>query len=72
MKLCGMRALNAYSRRCIRFVRLDKGRFIGRDAARRILADQPKRKLAVFAVGDGDVDPVGNEPILSGAKWSGD
>ena len=47
-----------------RFVRLDKGNFIGRDAAQRILAEPPKRRLAIFAVGDGDVDPMGNEPIL--------
>ena len=54
-----------------RFVRLDKGNFIGRDAAQRILAEPPKRKLAIFAVGDGDVDPMGNEPILAGGEVVG-
>ena len=54
-----------------RFVRLDKGDFIGRDAAQRILAEPPKRRLAIFAVGDGDVDPMGNEPILSGGEVVG-
>ncbi len=52
-------------------MRLDKGDFIGRDAAKRILADAPKRRLAIFAVGDGDVDPMGNEPILSGGEVVG-
>jgi dimethylglycine dehydrogenase len=54
-----------------RFVRLDKGNFIGRDAAQRILREPPKRKLAIFAVGDGDVDPMGNEPILSDGEVVG-
>src|SRR5688572_262506 len=54
-----------------RFVRLDKGDFIGRDAAQRILAEPPKRRVAIFAVGDGDVDPMGNEPILAGAEVVG-
>jgi dimethylglycine dehydrogenase len=47
-----------------RFVRPDKGAFIGRDAAKRILAEQPKRRLAIFALDAGEVDPMGNEPIL--------
>jgi dimethylglycine dehydrogenase len=54
-----------------RFVRLDKGEFIGRDAAKRILSQAPKRRLAIFALGDGDVDPMGNEPILSGGEMVG-
>jgi dimethylglycine dehydrogenase len=48
-----------------RFVRLDKGDFIGRDAAKRILGEQPKRRLAIFALAEGEVDPMGNEPVLS-------
>ena len=52
-------------------MRLDKGNFIGRDAAQRILSEPPKRRLAIFAVGDGDVDPMGNEPILSGGEVVG-
>jgi dimethylglycine dehydrogenase len=54
-----------------RFVQLDKGDFIGRDAAQRILSEPPKRKLAIFAVGDGDVDPMGNEPILADGEVVG-
>ena len=48
-----------------RFVRLDKSAFIGRDAAKRFLGEQPKRRLAISALGDCAVDPMGNEPILS-------
>ncbi len=54
-----------------RFVRLDKGDFIGRDAAKRILAEQPKRRLAIFELSDGDTDPMGNEPVLSGGEVVG-
>src|SRR5262249_16701942 len=54
-----------------RFVRFDKGSFTGRAAAQRILADQPKRRRGIFGVGDGDVDPMGNEPILSNGEVVG-
>ncbi len=54
-----------------RFVRFDKSDFIGRKAAERILAEAPKRRLAIFALGEGDVDPMGNEPILAGGKVVG-
>jgi dimethylglycine dehydrogenase len=54
-----------------RFVRLDKGAFIGRDAAKRILEEQPKRRLAILAIADGEVDPMGNEPVLSGGETVG-
>jgi dimethylglycine dehydrogenase len=54
-----------------RFVRLDKGEFIGRDAAKRILDEPPKRRLAIFALDAGDVDPMGNEPILMNGEVVG-
>jgi dimethylglycine dehydrogenase len=54
-----------------RFVRLDKGDFIGRDAAKQILGEQPKRRLALFALGPGDVDPMGNEPVLANGELVG-
>jgi dimethylglycine dehydrogenase len=54
-----------------RFVRPDKGAFIGRDAAQRILAEQPKRRLAIFALDPGEVDPMGNEPILKDGEVLG-
>ena len=50
---------------------LDKGSFIRRDAAQRIMSETPKRKLAIFAVGDGDVDPIGTEPMLTGDEVIG-
>jgi dimethylglycine dehydrogenase len=52
-------------------VRLDKGDFIGRDAARRSLAEPPMRRLAIFALGAGELDPMGNEPILAGGEVVG-
>ena len=54
-----------------RFVRSDKGAFIGRDAAKRILAEQPKRRLAILALDAGDIDPMGNEPILRNGEVVG-
>jgi len=45
--------------------------FIGRDAAKRILSEQPNRQLAILALADGDTDPMGNEPILSGGEVVG-
>jgi dimethylglycine dehydrogenase len=54
-----------------RFVRLDKGDFIGRGAAKRILAEPPERRLTIFALETGEVDPMGNEPILADGKVVG-
>ena len=54
-----------------RFVRFDKGDFVGRDAAKQILGEQPKRRLALFALDPGDVDPMGNEPVLANGKVVG-
>lgn len=49
-----------------RFVKLDKGDFVGRDALLKIkAAGGPARKMVQIevAVGDGDVDCTGNEPL---------
>jgi dimethylglycine dehydrogenase len=54
-----------------RFVRKDKGDFIGRAAAERILAEPPKRRFTIFALEDGAVDPMGNEPVLFNGKAVG-
>jgi dimethylglycine dehydrogenase len=54
-----------------RFVRIDKGDFIGRSAAERILAEQPKRRLTIFALDEGKVDPMGNEPVLANGEVVG-
>ncbi len=54
-----------------RFVRLDKGDFIGRDAAKAILAAEPKRRLTVFALDAGKIDPMGNEPVLANGEVVG-
>ncbi|HSE73763.1 MAG TPA: aminomethyltransferase family protein, partial [Dongiaceae bacterium] len=54
-----------------RFVRLDKADFIGREAVERILGEQPKRRLALFALDPGDVDPMGNEPVLANGELVG-
>lgn len=32
---------------------------------------RPKRRLVIVALGDGEVDPMGNEPILSGGAVIG-
>lgn len=48
-------------------VKLDKGDFIGRDAARAAKAGGPERKLVTFAMdagtGDDAADCIGNEPV---------
>jgi dimethylglycine dehydrogenase len=49
-----------------RFVKLDKGDFIGRDALRKVQHDGGPTRKAVkleVAVGSDDIDCVGNEPI---------
>lgn len=45
------------------FVKLGKGAFIGRDAAARIRADGPKRRLVSFTVDADEADVIGDEPI---------
>jgi dimethylglycine dehydrogenase len=54
-----------------RFVRLDKGDFIGHKAAERVLSEAPKRRFAIFALEEGDLDPMGNEPVLANGEVVG-
>jgi dimethylglycine dehydrogenase len=54
-----------------RFVRLDKGDFIGHKAAERVLSEAPKRRFAIFALEEGDLDPMGNEPVLADGEVVG-
>ncbi len=46
-----------------RFVRLDKDGFVGREAAERIRAKGPARRLMTFVVEPEDADVLGDEPI---------
>lgn len=46
-----------------RFVKLDKGSFIGRDAAAAALEAGPERRLTAFTVEVEDADVIGDEPI---------
>ncbi len=46
-----------------RYVRLDKGDFIGRDALARRQNEGPRYSLVTLAVEAGDADCVGNEPV---------
>jgi len=48
------------------FVKLDKGDFIGRDAAAAVKEAGPTRKLVAFAVDVDDADVSGDEPIFFG------
>ena len=50
-----------------RFIALDKGDFIGRDAALAAQAAGPDHRLCVFAVATEDADVIADEPI-----WHGD
>ncbi|CAN5775556.1 FAD-dependent oxidoreductase [soil metagenome] len=45
------------------FVKLDKGDFVGRDAAARIHEGGPQRRLVTFTIDAADADVVGDEPI---------
>jgi dimethylglycine dehydrogenase len=46
-----------------KLVKLDKGDFIGRDAAARVDANGPDRSLVFFSVDADDADCIGDEPI---------
>ncbi|MFV1991364.1 MAG: FAD-dependent oxidoreductase, partial [Acidimicrobiales bacterium] len=48
------------------FVKLDKGEFIGRDAAAAVKEAGPTRKLVAFSVDVDDADVSGDEPIFFG------
>jgi len=54
-----------------RFVRLDKGDFIGRDALLRQREEGVRRTLACLTVETADALPHGNEPVLSGGRVAG-
>ncbi|MDZ7748476.1 MAG: FAD-dependent oxidoreductase [Halofilum sp. (in: g-proteobacteria)] len=48
------------------FVALEKGAFVGRDAARKAADDPPSRRLATLVVDANDADVHGDEPIRRG------
>ncbi|MBW3605542.1 MAG: FAD-dependent oxidoreductase [Actinobacteria bacterium] len=45
------------------FVKLDKGAFVGRDAAARRRAEGPERRLTAFTIDADDADATADEPI---------
>jgi dimethylglycine dehydrogenase len=54
-----------------RFVRLDKGAFVGRDAAAALAKAAPRRRLALFAIDTTDADPFGGEPLFQDGRCVG-
>ena len=54
-----------------RFVSLDKGDFIGRDAVVRRKEEGIVIQCVYLEVADGDADPMGNEPIYDGERIVG-
>ena len=54
-----------------RFVALDKGAFIGRDALAAARERGPTRRLAAFAVEAGDADVIADEPVWRDGKVVG-
>jgi dimethylglycine dehydrogenase len=54
-----------------RFVRFDKGEFIGREALLRQREEGPARRLACLAVDADGADPHGYEPVLDGERVVG-
>jgi dimethylglycine dehydrogenase len=55
----------------IRFVDLEKGEFIGRDAVLREKDEAPARRLMTFVVDTADTDVIGDEPISHDGKVVG-
>jgi dimethylglycine dehydrogenase len=51
-----------------RFVRIDKGPFVGREAVIEARSRPAKRRLALLAIDSSDPDPVGGEPVFSDGK----
>jgi dimethylglycine dehydrogenase len=47
-----------------RFVRIDKGPFVGREAVIEARSRPAKRRLALLAIDSSDPDPVGGEPVF--------
>ena len=54
-----------------RLVKLDKGEFVGREAAVRLSNQPPREVLRSFLVETRDADPVGGEPIFRNGKAVG-
>jgi dimethylglycine dehydrogenase len=55
-----------------RFVRMNKGDFIGKEAlARQLAAGAPNRFVTLEVHGVTDADPLGNEPLFDGATLVG-
>ena len=55
-----------------RFVRMNKGAFIGREALeRQLAAGVPNRFITLAAHDVGDADPLGNEPLFAGGRLIG-
>jgi dimethylglycine dehydrogenase len=54
-----------------RFVRLDKGEFVGRDALLRQREEGIRRTLACLTVETGDALPHGDEPVFAGDRVAG-
>ncbi len=54
-----------------RFVRMDKGDFVGREALARRKEEGIALRCVYLQIGDGDADPLGNEPILDGERVVG-
>ena len=54
-----------------RFVRFDKGEFVGRDAALRAAERGPEERLVLFEIDADDADPWGGEPVLRGGEYVG-
>jgi dimethylglycine dehydrogenase len=50
--------------RLSRFVSVDKGPFVGRDALNEERRRPPARRLTLLAIDSSDPDPVGGEPVL--------
>jgi dimethylglycine dehydrogenase len=49
-----------------KLVKLDKGEFVGREAAVRLSNQPPREVLCSFVIDTTDADPVGGEPIFKG------
>jgi dimethylglycine dehydrogenase len=54
-----------------RFVNLDKGDFVGRDAVAKRKEEGIALQCVYLEVADGDADPLGNEPIYDGDRIVG-
>jgi len=54
-----------------RFVRPEKGDFVGREAAARDGRAEPKRRLSILEVASHEVDPSGGEPVFFGSRCTG-